>query len=388
MTAGVGRVVALARKEWREIVRDRIFFSLAFVLPVVLMFVFGYGISQDVENMPLVVVDYDGTPSSRAYIDRYSHCEHFEFRGVVGSEREAEAMIARASARLMLVVGAGFEDDLVSGRTATVQTFIDGSSVMTRIPRALEAYVDAINAAASADLQVTWLSRRLGVPPARAAILLRPVRLDVRYLYNPALESIWSVAPSLIMFVLVFVAPMLMALGVVREKESGAIYNIYASTITRGEFLLGKLVPNIAIAGVNAAVLWGIATGYFGAPFHGSVACFAVGTFAYIVCTTSLGLVLSLAVRTQQTTLMIASISGVILGFQYSGFFNPVQAMTGFPWLLAHAFPPMYYLDVIEGTFLKGMGFAGLWRELAALAGFATLYLAISYALFHKRGRA
>jgi ABC-2 type transport system permease protein/ribosome-dependent ATPase len=379
------RAVALARKEWREIVRDRIFLSLAFLLPVVLMLVFGYGMSMDIDNVPLVVIDHDRTPSSRAYADRFAHLEHFDFRGLVDSEREGESLLASASAEVMLVIGPSFERELLSGHDVAVQALVDGSFPATRVPRALETYVDAVNTAATAELQSAWLVRRAAVSPERATAILHPVKLDVRYLFNSELRSIWSVAPSLIMFVLLFVAPMLMALGVVREKESGAIYNIYASTVTRGEFLLGKLAPNIVIGAVNAVLLWLIAVVHFGAPFKGSLACFAVGTFLYLVCTTSLGLVLSLLLRTQQTALMITSISATIIGFQYSGFFNPVQSLTGPSWVLAHAFPPMYYLDVVEGAFLKGMGFRGLWQDEVVLAAFGAGYVALAYALFRKR---
>ncbi len=383
----LARAAALAQKEWREIVRDRIFLALAFALPIVLMVVLGYGISADIEHMPLVVVDQDRTPSSRAYADRFAHSEHFDFRGVAANERDAERMLGRASIHVMLVIDARFEDDLLAGRDVAVQAFIDGSSPMTRTPRALEAYVDAISDAASAERQAAWLAGRLGLTPGDAAAILHPVKVDVRYLYNPELRSIWWVAPSLIMFVLILVVPMLMALGVVREKETGAIYNVYASTVTRGELLAGKLAPNVAIGAANAIILWGMATLHFGAPFRGSVACFATGTLLYLVCATSIGLLVSLVVGTQQTALMITSISAFIIGMQYSGFTNPVPSMSGFSWVLAHAFPPMYYLDVIEGTFLKGMGFAGLWQEEAILAGFAAAYIALAYLLFRKRRR-
>lgn len=383
----VARVVALARKEWREIVRDKIFLLLAFALPVILMVVFGYGVSMDIEAMPLVVVDHDRTPTSREYADRFAHLEHFEYRGVVHSERDASAMLSRSDIRVMVVIDHDFERDLLAGRHVTVQTCIDGSFAVTRVPRAIEEYVEAVNEAANLSIQSAWLSRRLGMAPDAAAGLLRPVKLDVRYLYNSELRSIWSIAPSLIMFILVFVAPMLMSLGVVREKETGAIYNMYASTITRGEFLLGKLAPNVFIGFVNAIALWLIAVLHFGAPFKGSLACFAVSTALYLVCTTGLGLLLSLLVDSQQAALMITSILAVIIGFQYSGFFSPVQSMSGFGRGLAHAFPAMYYLNIVEGSFLKGMGFTGLWRDMAALAGFAAAYLGASHALFRKRSR-
>ena len=379
------RAVALAQKEWREIVRDRIFLSLAFLVPALFMVVFGYGISMDIENIPLIVVDHDGTAASRAYADRFAHSEHFHFLGIVRDDSRADELLSRAAAKIVIVIDQDFERNLTSGRDASVQSLVDGSFPATRVPRTLEAYIDAIDAGATAELQSTWLSRRAGVSPERALAILHPVKLDVRYVYNSELRSIWSVAPSLIMFVLVFVAPMLMALGVVREKETGSIYNMYASTVTRGEFLIGKLAPNVLIGVVNGALLWLLSAVYFGAPFKGSFACFAVGTLLYLVCTTSLGLLLSLLVRTQQTALMITSIGATLIGFQYSGFFNPVQSLSGVAWVLAHAFPPMYYLDVVEGTFLKGMGFAGLWRDQTILAAFGASYIGLSYGLFRKR---
>lgn len=381
------RILALARKEWREIVRDRIFLALAFLLPVLLMLVFGYGISTEIERVPLYVVDFDRTATSRAYADRFAHSEHFDFRGTLRSEREADVLLARARAEVVIVIGPDFERDLLVGQEAAVQAIIDGSFPATRVPRTLESYVAAIGDAASAELGAQWLARRTGRSPERAAALLRPVNLEMRYLYNSELRSIWSIAPSLVMFVLVFVAPMLTALCVVREKETGSIYNVYASTVTRGEFLLGKLAPNVVIGAANAALLWSIAALWFGAPFKGSFLCFVAGTLLYLVCNSGLGLLLSLLIDTQQTALMITSIGATLIGFQFSGFFTPVQSLTGSTWVLAHGFPPMYYLDVVEGTFLKGMGFAGLWRQELVLAGFGAAYFALAYMRFGKRPR-
>ena len=383
----VSRILALAQKEWREIVRDRIFLALAFLLPVLLMLVFGNGISTEIERVPLFVVDFDRSQTSRAYADRFAHSEHFDFRGTLGSEREGDALLSRAGAEVVIVIGPDFERDLLAGREVAVQALIDGSFPATRVPRTLESYVAAIDDAASAELGAQWLAGRTGLSPERAAAVLRPVNLEMRYLYNSELRSIWSIAPSLVMFVLVFVAPMLTALCVVREKETGSIYNVYASTVTRSEFLLGKLLPNVAIGAANAAILWSIAALWFGAPFKGSFFCFATGTLLYLVCTSGLGLLLSLLIETQQTALLITSISATLIGFQYSGFFNPVQSLTGPSWVLAHGFPPMYYLDVVEGTFLKGMGFVGLWRQELVLAAFGAAYFALAHALFGKRPR-
>jgi len=379
------RVATLAHKEWREILRDRLYLALAFVMPILLMFVFSYGISLDVRHSALAVIDHDRTDYSRAYTDRFRTSEYFDFKGEAEGERAIEGLFADGRARVVLVIPGDFQKDLMAGHPVAVQTFIDGSFTSTRPARALEGYVDAVNAAASFDLMTAHLARALGISRERAAAMLRPIELEVRYLYNPELRSIWSVAPSLIMFVTIFVAPMLMALGVVREKESGAIYNVYASTIRRSEFLAGKLVPNVAISFVNAAILWFIASVYFGAPFKGSVVWFTVGTFLYVLCATGIGLVLSLLVATQQAVLIIAAVVATIVGMQYSGMFTPVPSMTGFPWVLAHSFPAMYYLDVVEGSFLKGLAFSGLFVDLGVLAAFAVGYLLLAYTLFHKR---
>jgi ABC-2 type transport system permease protein/ribosome-dependent ATPase len=382
------RVLVLARKDWRETLRDRVFLLLAFVMPAVLMLAFGYGISHDVRNVPMAVIDHDRTPASRAYVDRYAQSEYFRVDALLESERDARARLSADGARVLLVIPPGFHEALSAGRRAQAQVFVDGSYTTTRFPRAIEGYVTAINAAASAELRAASLARRAGLAPERAESLLRPLVLEVRYLYNAELESRWSVSPSLIVFVIVFVAPLLIALGVVREKESGTMLNVYASTLRRSEFLVGKVLPNLGISAANTAVLWLLATLHFGAPFRGSLTCFATGSVLYVLSVTALGLVISLLVRTQQTALIVIGVLSTLLGTQYSGMLVPVESMPDFSRLLAHAFPPMYYLDLVHGTFLKGLGFATLWPKLVALVAFSLGYLVLAYALFHKRVRA
>jgi ABC-2 type transport system permease protein/ribosome-dependent ATPase len=187
------------------------------------------------------------------------------------------------------------------------------------------------------------------------------------------------------MYVLVFTLPLLTALGVVREKESGAIYNVRSSTLPRHEFLLGKLVPNVAIAVINAVVLGGLARFLFGAPFRGSLALFGLGTLLYIVAVTSLGAVLSLLVRTQVAAMIIATMLANVVGVQYSGMITPTASLTGFSWFVAQVLPPHHYLELVQGTFLKGLGLAELWREVCVLALQATAALLLAWSLFQKR---
>jgi drug efflux transport system permease protein len=380
------RVAALAAKEWREILRDRIFFILAFIVPFLWMLVFGYGLILDVENVPFAVVDHDRTALSRDYAYRFIASRFFDFKGYLRDAGEADALLADNRIRLALVIPEHFQHRLLEGRPATVQTLIDGTFPFRA--QTTKGYVIAITGAASADRLAEHLARKTGVPIETSRRQLEPVRMEVRYLYNQKLRSDWSIAPALIMFVLIISPPLLTALSVVREKESGAIYNIYSSTVTRGEFLAGKLLPNVALSTVIAALLWSMATGLFGAPFKGSLAFWFAVTVLYVTCTCSIGLVVSLLVRTQAAALIVTVILTIVPTVIYSGMLIPVSSLSPSGQLEAHLFAGMYYTDVVLGTFLKGVGLDVLWPDVLALAAYATLLLAAGYLMFRKRPRA
>lgn len=187
------------------------------------------------------------------------------------------------------------------------------------------------------------------------------------------------------MFVLTLTAPLLMALSVVREKETGTIYNIYASTITRGEYLAGKLLPNVIVSFINGTVLVLIAVWYFGAPLKGGVLFFLTALMLYVTWAAGFGLLISVMVRTQMAAIMITVILVMVFIMQFSGMMIPVSSMTGANYIIAHALAPMYFNDVVTNTFLKGGGLEASWRESLALVMLTVSFLAFGYLLFHKR---
>ncbi len=211
------------------------------------------------------------------------------------------------------------------------------------------------------------------------------MRLETRYLYNQGVKSLWSLAPKLMMVILMISPPFLTALGVVREKESGSILNIYSSTLSRGEFLLGKLAPYVGISILNALVLWGLATWFFGVPFKGPPLFFLVATVMYVICTTGIGLVVSVLVRTQTAAMIVTAIVTIVPAVLYSGILVPVPSLTQAAQGIAHALPAMYYTNVVLGSFLKGVGFAALWFELLILALYAAALFTVGYRMFSKR---
>ncbi len=377
------RAMSVASKEVRVILRDRLFFALAFVVPAALALLFGYGLSFDVEDIPMVVLDRDSTTASRDYARRFTDSRYFSFRGTVWDDDAVDPLLLDGRIRMALIIPHGFGERLAAGRPASVQTLVDGTFPFRAETTA--GYVTAINAAASVEIATAALARRTGLPPESVRRRLQPIRIEVRNLYNESVETINSLAPKLMMVILMISPPFLTALGVVREKETGSIYNVYASTVTRLEFLAGKLAPYVAISLLNAGILFLLATVLYGAPFRGSFAFFAAATMLYVVCTTGIGLVVSVLVRTQVAAMVVTAIVTLIPALLYSGVLIPIQSLSGEAQVIAHLLPAMYYTEIVLGSFLKGTGLAQMWLAMLVLAGYAAALLGIGFAAFSKR---
>ncbi|KLU05335.1 response regulator receiver domain protein (CheY-like) [Rhodopirellula islandica] len=377
------RVAAVASKEWREIVRDRMFLALTFLVPVSLMLVVGYGLSLDVEDIPLAIVDRDGTNLSREYAYRYIDSRYFDFKGYALDVHDLSPLLADNKIRAAIILPENFQKELLGGRPVVVQTLIDGTFPFRA--QTTKGYVLAMNTSFSSEVLASYISKRRGIPLAQAATSIRPVTLEARYLYNQSMKSDWAIAPRLIMVILMMTPPFYTALGIVREKERGSIYNIYSSTVTRLEFLIGKLIPYVGISSANAVILWLIATQLFGAPFKGSLLFFIPATLLYIICTTGLGLVVSVLVRTQVAAMVVTFIVTVIPSILYSGVIVPISSLSPTAQMTAHGLPAMYYTNIIVGTFMKGVGLRELWPDVLVLAFYAAGLMTIGYRMFHKR---
>jgi ABC-2 type transport system permease protein/ribosome-dependent ATPase len=381
----VGRIKAVAEKEWLEIVRDKVFFGLVFIVPVVMMVLLGYGLSLDVEKIPFAVVDYDKTAESRDYAYRFIGSRYFRFMGYAARERDLDLLLVDNRIRAALVIPPDFGKNMSAGRTATVQTLIDGTFPYRA--QTTKGYVIAINSAASMENLAAIVSRKQGVSPAQAAEALRPIRLETRYLYNQSITSIWSLAPKLIMLVLIATSPFFTALGVVREKETGSIYNICVSTVSRAEFLLGKLSPYIAVSTVNALVLFLLATVLFQTPFKGNFWVFTLSTLVYVVCTTGMGLLASVFVKTQTAAMLVTAVTSLVPSVLYSGVLIPIPSLTKSAQVFAHLLPAMYYTNIVTCCFMKGVGFSYFWKDVTVLALYSACLMALGYLFFHKRTR-
>lgn len=379
----IARVFAVAYKEIREVARDKLFAVLAFALPTFLMLLLGVCLSMDVENIPIAIVDNDNTPESRDFASRFASSRYFNLVAIAYDDRQLDPLLRNNVIRAMIVIPEHFGKNIRKGRPAPIQTLLDGT--YTSRAQITKGYISSIIASMNVDLLSEYISRTKGVPLDRAKIAVNPIKVDTRYLYNPAVKSVLGLAPRLLVLILYMIPPLLTTLGVVREKETGSIFNVYASTLTRGEYLIGKLIPYVGIAFLNGVMLFIIAIVVFGAPFRGSLLFFMLSTFAYVLATCCLGLAISTLMTTQAAAMIFTAIVTQITAVNFSGVMVPVVSLSSGGQKIAHLFPCMFYTRIVEGTFLKGTGFSDLWPNILIILAFSVVLFIISYLRFHKR---
>lgn len=379
----IKRVIAVSYKELCEIARDKLFAALAFALPSFLMLLLGVCLSLDVENIPIAIVDNDNTLKSRDFASRFSSSRYFNLVAVAYDDRDLDPMLKNNVVRAVIVIPEHFGKNIRKGRPARVQTLLDGT--YTSRAQITKGYVSSIIASLNSDLLAQYVSRIKGIPLDRAQVIVNPVPVASRYLYDPSIKSVLGTAPRLMVLILYMVPPLLTAIGVVKEKETGSIFNVYASTLTRAEYLTGKLLPYVGIAFLNAVVLLIIALTFFGAPFKGSLPFFLLASLVYVISTCCFGLAISTLMTTQAAAMIFTSIITQITAVNFSGVMVPVVSLSPGGQTIARFFPCMYYTRLVEGSFLKGTGIAQLWPNVAVLILFSVVLFAISYIRFHKR---
>jgi ribosome-dependent ATPase len=369
----LGRVWAFARREAVELQHDRVRLGFAVLGPILLMTVFGYGISLDVNHLPFAVLDSDDTVSSRLYADSFRGSEYFDERPPIYNYQQLNQRLRNGELRLAVEIPNGFERDMQRGRQPEVNALVDGAQPFRG--ETTRGYVEATH-----NLYVNRLRDARGLPPVTT-----PMKVETRMLFNQAFQSVYAMVPGNIMLLLILIPSMLTALSVVREKELGSIANFYAAPATRGEFLFGKQLPYLAVALIQFATLVALAIFVFHVPLKGSFATLVLGGILYVLATTGFGLLLSVFSGTQTAAIFAAAIISILPAVQFSGMFVPVSSLSGGAWLAGKIFPSTYFQAISVGTFTKALGLTSLWRNLVALAVIAIVYITLSVALLRKQ---
>ena len=369
----LARVWAFARREAVELQHDSVRLAFAVLGPILLMIVFGYGISLDVEHLPFAVLDSDQTPASRYYVDAFRGSIYFDEAAPLPNYNELDRRLRNGELRIAMELPPSFQKDLQRGRQPEVNAFLD-AAIPFRAETA-RSYLESVN-----ERYDKQLRESKGLPPVP-----KPIKVEARALFNQDFKSIYAMVPGDIMLLLILIPSMLTALSVVREKELGSIANFYAAPATRLEFLAGKQLPYIAVALVQFATLVGLAILLFRVPLKGSWETLVFGGLIYVLASTGFGLLISVFAPTQTAAIFAAAIITILPAVQFSGMFVPVSSLTGGAWFAARIFPSTYFQAISVGTFTKALGLSALWRNVAALGLLALIYFVTSVALLKKQ---
>jgi len=373
------RTFSVLRKETREILRDPYTLSIALLLPLVMLFLFAYGVNTDVRNIQLAVLNFDQSAASRDYIQAFFSSSYFDLAGIVQDYEQAGDMLDRDTADAVLVILPGFARTLSNGGQAQIQTLLDGS--YTPSAQVAESYIEAINAAYNGRITSQYIESRTG------QYLNEYISLQVqsRVLYNPGLKSVNVIVPGLFGVILMALPPLLSALAIVREKEQGSIQQVFVSPIRPLELIVGKLIPYVVIAFIEMIIVLVGGILWFGVPFRGSLVIFLAASILYVLCTVGIGLLISTLTRSQVTAGLLAIVLTIMPSMLFSGFIFPIHTMPTPMQAYANAFPARYFIDISRALALKEQEFSSVAPAMGFLAAYAAGLILLSALRFKKR---
>ena len=342
-------------REMLELMRDPIRLTLALFGAIILMFVMGYGISTDVENLSFAVLDWDKSEVSSSYVNDISGSRYFINHKDIANYDELDRRMRSGELSLVIEIPPRFGRDLDAGRVPRIAYWLDGS--MPQRAETAAGYAKAIHQTWASHYKQTRRGER-----DSAQIAFEP-----RYLYNPNNVSIISIVPAVIPLLLLMIPAVLAALSIVREKEMGSIINLYVTPLTRFEFLIGKQVPYIFVSMVSALLLVSMAVFWFGVPLKGSVITLFAGLTLYCAISTAMGLVASALTKNQLAVIFLVMIVTLTPAITYSGFITPVASLEPSARRLGEIYPATHALFIVRGIFCKGLGFAELFENFKVL---------------------
>lgn len=373
------QMLPIVRKEVRQILRDRKVLAILTLVPALLLLLNGYALNFDVRNITLAVYDGDRTAASREFVGSFVTAGYFEYTGSLADYRETRSVIDDGTVKLVLAVPPGFADDLLAGRTATVQLLVDG--VDANAATTTLGYAQAIVQQYSQQVVMKNLLR-IG------RTVEMPVDLRIRMWYNPELKSAKFLIPGLIAFILAITGVIATALSIVKEKERNTIEQIDVSPVHPLQLIVGKMVPYAVISLVAAAIVLVTAYILFDVTVKGSLVLLFGVTLLFICAALGQGLLVSTLADNQQVAFQLATVTSMLPTLILSGFMFPVRSMPLFLQVLSNVTPAKFYLVMMRGIVLKGTGLGAFWEQALYLTLFTAVVLTVSVARFRRRKEA
>ncbi|MFO7445534.1 MAG: ABC transporter permease [Ignavibacteriaceae bacterium] len=362
----IKRIIAIAKKEVRQLKRDKKMLYVLFVFPLVLLVLFGYAINFDVHNIQMAVYDQDRSEYSRDFIHRLTSSDYFDLVGYANSDEEVHKVLDRGNAQVVFVFPADLSRNLYSNKEAKIQILVEGVNASTA--SVIANYTNIATAAFSQKIRTEALSVR-----GRKAFV--PISLEPRFWFNPDLNSSHFLVPGLISMILIITAVVSISLSVVREKERGTVEQLNVSPLSSLELLVGKTIPYIFIALFIASAI--LIAGYilFGTPVKGNLFLLLISTLIFLFASLNLGILVSSISDTQQVAFQIATMISFLPSFLLSGFVYPIESMPVAVQVFTNITPAKFYLVILRSILLKGAGIEAYWEQLVYLIIFSIVFL-------------
>ncbi|HYG99472.1 MAG TPA: ABC transporter permease [Terriglobales bacterium] len=379
MSRGVSlrRISAVARKEAIHVWRDPRSLAVAIAIPILMLLLFGYALTLDVDNVPLMVWDQSGTAQSRELISHFTASRYFDLRGYATSYREVQHAIDAGDVLIGLVVPRDFSQQIQSGRTAEIQVIADGSDANTAMLALGYADVAAQNYSRAVTVERV---KRAGMNPPREPVDARP-----RMWFNPDMESRNYIIPGLIAVIMMVITALLTSLTVAREWERGTMEQLISTPVSGPELVTGKLLPYFVIGMLDVGIAVGMGQFLFRVPLRGSVLLLFGMAAVFLWGVLSLGILISIVTRTQVLASQLAMMITYVPSFLLSGFVYSVANMPEPIQVISYAVPARYFVALLRGIYLKGIGLEILGAQAALLGVFSVGMYVIAIAKFNKK---
>jgi ABC-2 type transport system permease protein len=373
----LSRLKQMLIKEFIQVFRDKRTRFVLFVPPMVQLLIFGYAATYEIRHVPVAIVDYDHSQESRDFVSRLAASPYFDVRYQLSRGDELHQLIADGKTTIAIQINSGFAQDLLKGVTTPVQVIVDATNSNTALIAL--GYLNQTSQRFSADYQRERLRR---VAPGLIHSV-PSVGLEQRPFYNVGLHSRWFFVPGIIGSLTMVVVINLTAFAIVREREIGTLEQLMVTPIRPFEFILGKTIPFFLIGLADVGLIATVGTLWFKVPFRGSMAVFAIGTILFMICMLAIGLLISTVSSTQQQA-MVTAFFFIMPSIVFSGFGFPISTMPQWLQWATYGTPLRYFLIVLRGVYLKGIGLDELWPQMAGMALLGVSVLAISVLRFHK----
>jgi ABC-2 type transport system permease protein len=371
------RIKAIAKKEFLHVIRDWRSLIMGLAIPMLLLFMFGYALTLDVDRVPLMLWDQSGTQASREFVSSFTGSRYFALVGSTDNYREIERAIDERRALIALVIPPDFARRLAAGRTARVQALVDGSDSNTATIAL--GYAEFIVASYSEKVALAGLRRTSG------ATLSPPLDVQPRVWFNADMLSRNAIVPGLIAVIMMVIAALLTSLTIAREWETGTMEQLISTPLTGPELIIGKLVPYFCIGIFDLTLSLLVGRYVFQVPFRGDRPLLLAMSILFLIVALALGMLISIVGKSQFVASQFAMVATLLPAFLLSGFVFPIENMPLILRVFTHIIPARYFVTILRGIYLKGVGLNVLWGEALFLALFGGAFLTVAMRMFRKK---